>query len=115
MVRLRSWVSELAGEGTAVIGGDFNAGEASSGISMAREHWQDTFRKIQPEGDGDTHLLRWPWGGVIRRQRLDYLFLKAGEHNWSILDAKHLTTEPQLHSDHKAVLARLQYGSQSIN
>jgi endonuclease/exonuclease/phosphatase family metal-dependent hydrolase len=107
MERLRSWVGELTGDGTAVIGGDFNAGEASEGINLVCEDWQDTFRNLNPGDDGHTHLLRWPWGGILRRKRLDYLFLKPGEHNWSVVDAQHFTTEPTPHSDHKAVMARI--------
>jgi endonuclease/exonuclease/phosphatase family metal-dependent hydrolase len=109
MERLRSWVNDLTGDGTAVIGGDFNAGEVSEGIHMAREHWQDTFRNLNPKDDGHTHLLRWPWGSVLHRQRLDYLFLKPGEHDWSVVDAQHFTTKPVQHSDHKAVLARIHH------
>lgn len=109
MTQLRTWVSELTGEGTAVIGGDFNAGEASYTIDMARESWRDTFRTMNPGEDGHTHLLRWPWGYPLRQQRLDYLFLKSGRHNWSILDAQHLTAQPKPHSDHKAVVARIHH------
>ncbi len=117
MAQLRSWVADLAGEGTAVIGGDFNAGEAAHSIDLARQHWQDTFRSVNPSAEGHTHLLRWPWGEPLRRQRLDYLFLKPGQHDWVVLDAQHLTTQPRPHSDHKAVLARIHYqpGSPSSN
>jgi endonuclease/exonuclease/phosphatase family metal-dependent hydrolase len=109
MNQLRSWVSKLVGDGTAVIGGDFNAGESSKSIRMAREDWQDTYRNLNQKDDGHTHLLRLPWGGILLSHRIDYLFLKNRERDWSIVDAQHLTTEPLPYSDHKAVLARLRY------
>ncbi len=105
--RLRSWVGELSGADPAVIGGDFNAGETRGGIHKLGEHWQDTFRAVHPRADGHTHVLRWPWGSAIRQQRLDYLFLKPGQDHWRIEDARHLSTHPSPHSDHKAVLARI--------
>ena len=111
LAALRSWVDELAGSETAVIGGDFNAGEGSPGIHAAQTHWQDTYRSLCPESDGITHQLSWPWGGILRRQRLDYLFLHAGANPWQITDAQHLATTPLAHSDHKAVLTRLRYNS----
>lgn len=111
LAALRSWVDDMAGSETAVIGGDFNAGEGSHGIYAAQSHWQDTYRSLYPESDGTTHQLSWPWGGIIRRQRLDYLFLHAGVNPWQIMDAQHLATTPLAHSDHKAVLTRLRYNS----
>jgi endonuclease/exonuclease/phosphatase family metal-dependent hydrolase len=107
--RLRTWVADLVGDEAAVIGGDFNAGEHSQGIRAAREQWQDTYRSIHPEGESSTHVLRWPWGGVLRRHRLDYLFLQNGDAAWRVMDAQHIMTEPHPHSDHKAVLARFQH------
>jgi endonuclease/exonuclease/phosphatase family metal-dependent hydrolase len=107
--RLRTWVSDLVGGEAALIGGDFNADEHSKGIQDAREQWQDTYRSVYPEGESSTHALRWPWGGILRRHRLDYLFLQNGDTTWRVMDAQHLMTEPQPHSDHKAVLARLRH------
>lgn len=111
MAQLRSWVEELSGAGPAIVGGDFNASESTDSIQLAREDWQDTFRALHPYADGHTHLLRWPGGLPLRRQRLDYLFLKAGLHNWSVLDARHLTTQPRPHSDHKVVLASISHST----
>ncbi|TFH35489.1 MAG: endonuclease/exonuclease/phosphatase family protein [Anaerolineales bacterium] len=106
---LRSWVGDLAGPEMAVIGGDFNVGEASHQIRTVKTHWHDTYREMHPDGESSTHQISWPWGGPLRRQRLDYLFLQAGKSAWRVTDARHLTTEPLAHSDHKAVLARLQH------
>lgn len=110
IARLQAWVSEMAGEDVAVIGGDFNAGEKSVGIRSARSQWKDTYRQVHPNGDTNTHQLQWPWGGVLRNQRLDYLFLHSTNGNWQITDAQHLITKPLAHSDHKAVLTRLEHG-----
>jgi hypothetical protein len=44
---------------------------------------------------------------VLRRERLDYLFLQPGKPDWIILEARHLETEELPHSDHHAVLTRL--------
>jgi endonuclease/exonuclease/phosphatase (EEP) superfamily protein YafD len=89
----------------AVIAGDFNAHENAPQIRRARLAWLDVFRHVHPHGDGTTHVLRWPWGGALRR-RLDYVFLQAGAKGWRVLEAR--TIEPAGHpSDHKAVLARL--------
>ena len=111
IARLRSWVDDLVGPETAVIGGDFNAGEGSQGIHAAQSHWQDTYRSVYPESEGSTHQLNWPWGGILRRQRLDYLFLHGGGDQWDITDAQHLATAPLAHSDHMAVLTRLRRNS----
>jgi hypothetical protein len=35
----------------------------------------DTFRLMHPDADGTTHELHNPWGRVIKRSRLDYIFL----------------------------------------
>jgi hypothetical protein len=45
--------------------------------------------------------------------RLDYIFLKAGlnyvqpRNHWDVLEARHLETPGERHSDHQAVLLRL--------
>jgi endonuclease/exonuclease/phosphatase family metal-dependent hydrolase len=107
MARLRDWVAELSGDRPALVGGDFNAPESAAQIGHTRSAWLDTFRAINPRGDGATHTLRWPWGAVLRRERLDYLFLQPGKPDWIILEARHLETEELPHSDHHAVLTRL--------
>jgi endonuclease/exonuclease/phosphatase (EEP) superfamily protein YafD len=91
----------------ALVGGDFNAGEGTRQIKALQRSWLDTFRQLNPFADGATHELRWPWGGLLRRQRLDYIFLKAGQGHWSVLEARHLVTPGMPHSDHRAVLLRL--------
>jgi endonuclease/exonuclease/phosphatase family metal-dependent hydrolase len=107
LAALPGWVAEQAGAGLAVVGGDFNAPEKRPGIGRARRAWLDTFRHLHPHADGATHELRWPWGGILRRQRLDYIFLHAGLRPWAVLEARHLETPGGPHSDHRAVLARL--------
>ncbi len=110
IARLQAWVSDMVGEDIAVIGGDFNAGEESESIRGAQSRWIDTYRQIYPKGETETHQLQWPWGAVLRNQRLDYLFLHSSNGHWQITDAQHLMTEPLAHSDHKAVLTRLAHG-----
>lgn len=105
--RLNAWVRSVSKEMTALVGGDFNAGERSRQIKMLQENWLDAFRHLNPFADGVTHELRWPWGKVLRRARLDYIFLKRGRVNWNILEARHLETPGERHSDHQAVLLRL--------
>jgi endonuclease/exonuclease/phosphatase family metal-dependent hydrolase len=107
--QLHDWITELAGESTSVIGGDFNAGEHSQVIRNLSATWQDTYRQKNPEGRDSTHALTLPGGAVLRRQRLDYIFLNASDSNWGIAEAHHLLTAPIAHSDHKAVLARFHH------
>jgi endonuclease/exonuclease/phosphatase family metal-dependent hydrolase len=89
------------------IGGDFNTHETSPQISKLRPAWIDTFRSLHPQGDGTSHVLRWPWGGTLRRSRLDYIFLKPGQSSWDIQEARYLQAPLFAHSDHHAVLTRL--------
>jgi endonuclease/exonuclease/phosphatase family metal-dependent hydrolase len=107
MAHLREWVAGLAGDMPALIGGDFNAHEATSQIRQTQTKWLDTFRHLHPKADGATHELRWPWGGLLRRSRLDYIFLMPGRARWNVLEARNLNLENQPHSDHFAVLTRL--------
>jgi endonuclease/exonuclease/phosphatase family metal-dependent hydrolase len=102
---LPHWVSQVAGVHPAVVGGDFNAPEHRPGIHRARAFWLDTLRQVDPHGDGMTHELRLPWGTVWRRQRLDYIFLHAGEQPWQVLRAHNVAAPHRPHSDHKAVVA----------
>jgi endonuclease/exonuclease/phosphatase family metal-dependent hydrolase len=104
---LPGWVGRLTGPHPAVVGGDFNAPEHRPGWGPARANWVDTFRHVFPHADGATHALRWPWGRVWRHQRLDYIFLHPGERRWLVLDARHVETPNQPHSDHKAVVAHI--------
>ncbi len=104
---LRTWVEQVIGGESALIGGDFNAHEAAPQIRRVQRFWVDLFRKLNPAGDGTTHVLRWPWGRALLRQRLDYLFLRPGEGRWRLLEARLLEAPGEAHSDHRAVLARL--------
>jgi len=105
--KLSDWVYSVSNGMTALIGGDFNAVERSKQIKKLQQKWLDTFRHINPFADGTTHELRWPWGKSFRRDRLDYIFLKARENHWKILEACHLETPGERHSDHRAVLLKL--------
>lgn len=104
---LIDWVNTLSGERAAFIGGDFNAHESTKQILEARKTWLDTFRYSNPNNDGFTHIMRWPWGTPLRRSRLDYIFLKPDRSEWRILDADHLEAPFENHSDHRVVMARL--------
>ncbi|HEU0295326.1 MAG TPA: endonuclease/exonuclease/phosphatase family protein [Anaerolineales bacterium] len=104
---LHGWVNEITSGKSAIIAGDFNAPEHSHQIKHVRSYWQDTFREIHEHGHGATHEIRWPWGGVFLRHRLDYIFLQPGEPAWQVLDVQHLDAPGGPHSDHRAVLARL--------
>ena len=97
----------LAGRDSALVGGDFNAGEFSRSIKSLKQNWLDTFRYLNPLADGTTHEIRWPWGNPLKRSRLDYIFLKAEQQKWKVLEALHLETPGAPHSDHRAVLLRL--------
>lgn len=105
--QLQQWVQETTSGLPALIGGDFNVGETTGQMTAVRHHWVDTFRSLHPEKDGTTHSFNWPWGKPIKRQRLDYLFLKPGPFPWQIIEASHLYTPGIAHSDHQAVLVRL--------
>lgn len=104
---LADWVREVSADLPALVGGDFNAGEGARQIKTLQGHWLDTFRHLNPFADSTTHELHWPWGGLLRRQRLDYIFLRARQNHWNVLEARHLVTPGMSHSDHRAVLLRL--------
>ena len=104
---LWNWVADVGGESPVLIGGDFNAHETSSQIRQTQTVWLDTFRRINPTEDGTTHELRGPFGGLLRRARLDYIFLRPGKSRWKVVDARHIHPPGVVHSDHRAVLARM--------
>ncbi len=108
---LRAWVNDLGGEGGSLIGGDFNAQEATARMRTMGTTWVDTFRSLHPERKGATHSLRWPWGGQFRHKRLDYLFLRTDVRAWQVTEARHLAWEGLPASDHQPVLTRLIPGS----
>lgn len=106
---LRDWISATANEQTTLIGGDFNTHESRSHIRGLQQEWLDIFRYKNPDRDGTTHELRWPWGRPLRQHRLDYLFMQKGGVRWLVLDAHHIDAQvgKGSHSDHRAVLARV--------
>lgn len=106
-LRLQSWVDQEAGERPALIGGDFNSNESSPQIRKTQSHWIDTFRSLHPTQDGVTHEIKTPWGSVLHRARLDYVFLRHGLSRWSVFEANHIKSSLIPHSDHSAVLVRL--------
>jgi endonuclease/exonuclease/phosphatase family metal-dependent hydrolase len=104
---LQEWVTSVAGNRSALIGGDFNANEHASQIAYMQQTWLDVYRHIHPKTDGTTHELRLFSGGRARRRRLDYIFFFPGDHRWKVLEAHHLDPPDGPHSDHRAVLARI--------
>lgn len=109
--RLISWVEEQSGNIPAVIGGDFNAQEHTRQVRNAQKSWQDTYRRIHPGADGYTHEIQWPWGGIIKQSRLDYLFYKKGDQTWNIFEARKLDMNDCPISDHKPVLIKAKIGT----
>lgn len=103
---LKDWVEEESGSIPAVIGGDFNAHENTSQIRSTKTLWHDSYRAIHPDGEGYSHEIRWPWGKALRRSRLDYLFLRRGNHTWKVDDAQHIDQLDCSLSDHKPVLIK---------
>lgn len=108
--RLIHWVDKQSGNEAAVIGGDFNAHEGSPQIKNAQTSWEDTYRRINPDDEGHTHEIQWPWGGILKRSRLDYLFYKKGAQRWKIFEARKLEMYACPVSDHKAVLFKAEIG-----
>jgi endonuclease/exonuclease/phosphatase family metal-dependent hydrolase len=107
LTHLVTWLNSIMGGLPAVIGGDFNTHENSTRMTQMRSTWLDTFRLMHPHADGTTHELHNPWGTVIKRSRLDYIFLRPGKAKWKVLETKHLDGCDGPHSDHRAVLTRL--------
>lgn len=101
---LHDWVARVAGDQSAIIGGDFNAAEHTPQIRRASQNWLDTYRLMNPVADATTHEIRSPWGGSLWRNRLDYLFLRENELNWRVVEARHTANS---HSDHTPVMVRL--------
>ncbi|MBI4770285.1 MAG: endonuclease/exonuclease/phosphatase family protein, partial [Chloroflexi bacterium] len=105
--RLQDWVAEAPAGCPALIGGDFNSREGSARMVRARAAWLDPFRQLHPAATAVTHELRWPWGARLRARRLDYIFLRANQSSWGVLEARHVDAPGGPHSDHRAVLLRL--------
>ena len=104
---LQDWVTSVAGNRSALIGGDFNANEHAAQIADMQRTWLDVYRHIHPKSDGTTHELRLFSRGRASRRRLDYIFFYPGDHRWKVLEARHLDSPDGPHSDHRAVLARI--------
>ncbi|MGD9092512.1 MAG: hypothetical protein PVF74_06670 [Anaerolineales bacterium] len=77
---------------------------SSSSVSST---WVDTYRHLNPRGEAATHELCLPWGAVLRRARLDYIFMKPGPCNWRVVTAGHIALDGQRYSDHRPVWAQL--------
>jgi endonuclease/exonuclease/phosphatase family metal-dependent hydrolase len=105
--RLDEWGQERAPSAPVLIGGDFNAPESSDRMRALQSGWQDLYRQLHPSTEGSTHELRWPWGGALLRQRLDYLFLRRGHQPWRPVEARLVRPGEKPNSDHSFVLARL--------
>jgi len=100
---LIAWVESQSKQ--AIIGGDFNAPETTSGIELLKKRWMDTLRQIHPvHADATTHRIVLPLIGELRH-RLDYLFLYQKEKSWQILNAGKEARYP--FSDHAAVWTQL--------
>ncbi len=102
--RLRAWIEAMAGPRPAIIGGDFNRGERSATVRRLGRHWRDACRAATSTGAAYTHELRL-FGRVVRRQRLDYVFLRPGAPELHIAGCEH-RAGPKPFSDHLAVVAR---------
>lgn len=104
---LGAWVEATAGSMTAIIGGDFNAGEESPGVSTLRGRWIDTFRVQNPVAKViATHAIK-PLGRELGRRRIDYIFLRSGVPNIRVVTSHHMGGDDPF-SDHLAVVARLE-------
>lgn len=107
LIHLYSWINKIMGGLPTIIGGDFNSHEDTPQMTQVRSAWTDTFREMHPDADGTTHELCTPQGRVIKRSRLDYIFLRPGKAKWQVLETRHLDGCDGPHSDHRAVLTRL--------
>jgi endonuclease/exonuclease/phosphatase family metal-dependent hydrolase len=108
--KLRQLIDRWSNGHPVVVGGDFNASETTARIKQAKADWLDTYRHLHPKGDGTTHFIHWPWGGVAWKHRLDYIFLEDREPRWQVVESRHLLVPGEFHSDHRAVLTRLVTG-----
>lgn len=104
---IRTWVPKVVRHRPAMIGGDFNASEHTPQICGAKKEWLDTYRALHPTGAGSTYEMRWPWGRILSRRRLDYLFLYPRDSCWEVLDARHAFGRNGHISDHRSVVVRM--------
>ena len=107
IAHLYTWINSVLGGLPGIIGGDFNTHENTPRMTRLRFNWLDTFRSMHPDADGTTHELCTSQGKVLRRSRLDYIFLRHGKATWKVLETRHLDGRNGPHSDHRAVLTRL--------
>ena len=103
---LRQVIAELGTDFPVVLGGDFNADEISERIEVDNLTLIDTYRAVNDDTDAITHILRWPWGGVLSKRRLDYIFLNPGGKRIKIASVRHYFDELNPLSDHAFVIAR---------
>ncbi len=107
--KLRDWVAATAGGRPAIIGGDFNAEEHAPGLAALAGQWRDVWRAMHPTQVGCSHELKL-FGRAMRRRRIDYLFLRAGDPGLRIAYCEYHTTVPPF-SDHRAIVGRFEAGA----
>lgn len=91
---------------TAIIAGDFNAGESSPPMRELALAWTDTYRAANPTSSSLTFSLDLPLVGPVFSARYDYIFHRPGETDLHV-EASHIlfSGSPRI-SDHFAVLTR---------
>ncbi len=105
---LETFVDEVAGSETALVGADLNAHETRPEIRSLLGRWRDLYRLAHPEGDATTFEWRGPLGRPAIRRRLDYLLLRPGAPDWRCVEIARTEAPGGGHSDHRALLARLE-------
>ncbi len=110
IVWLRDFVEQDAGGRTAIIGGDFNAGEGNGALMALAENWVDTYRSLHPEGSGLTFSLELPLLGWVPIARYDYIFHKEGKLPLNVSESRFLFDGDARISDHYAVLTGFEVG-----
>jgi endonuclease/exonuclease/phosphatase family metal-dependent hydrolase len=106
LAHLQDWVTNLAGAGPAIVGGDFNAHENSAQIRRAPPRLADAFRHVNPEPTPSrTNALA--VGRPAAAPPADYLFRTRAMMRPVGADARHLETPGTRHSDHHAVVVTL--------
>lgn len=112
LAALEAFVEEVAGGRTAVVGGDLNADETRPELRPLLRRWRDLYRLAHPEGDAATFEWRGPLGVPVLRRRLDYLLLRPGAAPWRCVAIRRTEAPGGGHSDHRALLARLEPGEE---
>lgn len=101
---LMAWVATTAGARTAIVGGDFNAGEGAPHSRSLASTWVDSYRAANPAAGGGTRAVRL-LGRVVARPRLDRLYLRPGTMKIRIVECYNASSSPMPFSDHLAVVA----------